>query len=85
MLFGRRRAAGIFNQNQIKSQLPGVARRGFDADVGGYSAQNDGVDAATAKLQLEVSAVKSAPLTFSNFDIAFLFFQRERVGPPVFR
>ena len=85
MLFRRRRAAGVFDKNEVKTQLPGVARRRFDADIRGDTAQDNRIDTATAKLQLQVGAVKGPPLAFGDFDIARLFFQRERIGPPVFR
>ena len=85
VLFLGGRAAGIFGDHQIKAQLPRVAGGRLHADVGGNAAQDDGVDAATAELQLEIGTVKSAPLAFGHFNIAVAFAECGRVRPPVFR
>lgn len=84
MLLGGGGAAGIFSDDQVKTQLPGIAGGGFDADVGGDAAENNGVDPAAAQLKLKVGAIERAPLAFGHFDIALLLTQRGRVGPPVF-
>ncbi len=70
MLLGGGGAAGIFGDDQVKTQLPGVAGGGFDADVGGDTAENNGVDTAAAQLKLKVGAIERAPLAFGHFDIA---------------
>ncbi len=54
MLLGGGGAAGIFGDDQVKAQLPGVAGGGFDADVGGDTAEDNGVDPAAAQLKLQV-------------------------------
>ena len=48
MLFGGGGAAGIFSDDQVKTQLPGVAGGGFDADVGGDTADHVYRQAVTA-------------------------------------
>ena len=53
MLLGGGGAAGIFGDDQVKTQLPGIAGGGFDADVGGDAAENNGVDTAAAQLKLK--------------------------------
>ncbi len=40
MLFGGDGAAGIFGDDQVKTQFPGVAGGGFDADIGRDTAEN---------------------------------------------
>jgi len=85
MLIGRSGAARVFGNDQVEAQLPGVAGGRFHADIGGNSAQDNGVDAATAQLQLQIGAVKGAPLAFGDFDIAVAFAKRRRLRPPVFR
>ena len=47
VLVGVGGGAGVFGDDQLKAHLPGVARGGFHANVGGDAAQNNRRDAAT--------------------------------------
>ena len=47
VLLGRGGAAGVFDDNQVEAQLPGITRGGFNADVGGDAAENKGINTAT--------------------------------------
>ena len=85
VLFRGGRAAGIFGDHQIKAELPRVAGSRLHADVGGNTAHDDRVNAATAELQLKIGAVEGAPLAFGDFNVAVAFAKRYRVRPPVFR
>lgn len=59
MLLGGGGAAGIFGDDQVKTQLPGIAGGGFDADVGGDAAENIGVDPAAAQLSARLIAERA--------------------------
>ena len=83
MLLSAGGATGIFCNDQIKTQLPGVTRGGFDADIGGDTAQDDGVDTTTAQLQFQVSTVECSPLALGDLQVCRTLSQRLRVFPPV--
>lgn len=65
-------AGGVFGEEEGVAVFPGGAGGGFDAHVGGDSAQHDGGDAATAELEVEVGAVESTPLVFEDDQVAGL-------------
>ncbi len=63
---------GIFDEDDLVAAVEGCAGGGFDAEVGGDAAEEDGVDAAAAELLIEVGGVEGSPLPLGDEEIAGL-------------
>jgi len=61
--FFRPRAHGVLNEDELVGALVRSAGGRLDAHVGGDAAEDDGGDATTAHLQVEIGAVERAPVT----------------------
>lgn len=72
MRLGAHAGHGVLHQDLMVAAFVGVAGGGFDADVGGDAAENDGLDGATAQLQVQFGAVKGAPLMLGDEEVAGL-------------
>ena len=78
VLIRRGCAAGIFGDHQVKAQLPGVTGGGLHADVGGDTAQNNGVDPATAQLELRGRCRRMRPIDVWCTSISLSLFTERR-------
>jgi hypothetical protein len=69
---GRKAGAGVFGDDNLVAQFPSLARCRLDAEIGGNAGENNGLDAAPAKLEIQFRAAERAPLPLGDQDIAGL-------------
>lgn len=62
----------VFHKHLVVIALERVSSRRLHTHIGGDSAQNDGFDAASSQLGIELGAVKSTPLALGDQEVAGL-------------
>src|ERR1700678_3467717 len=72
MVFGALGGAGVFDDHKGKAEAGALTRGGFDACIGGNACEDDRIDAAGFKLQLEVGSGEGAPVALRDEDVAML-------------
>lgn len=68
----RKRATRILGEKHFISMFPRLTRRRFDTKISRNPAKDNRAYPSTPKLQIELGAMKGAPLAFGNDDIFWL-------------
>src|SRR2546423_1383462 len=66
MLLFRQGIHRIFGKHLVVAMLIGLTSRSVDPEAGGNTAQDDGTDAATTQLQVQVRAKEGSPLMLGD-------------------